>query len=280
MTLADSAARPGVSAVGGDTTACLAASEVDRLTAGDVCLRANFLYEFAHADTGTRQELRNEFTRLTKEGGLCVMWVRHHWVAVRLGPRVTFHNDTTGVTLSQQRFEVYDSARSLPVERDLRSLARILDLVEPELHTCPQQHRGSLECGLFAAAFVWHLAAGKTIPADSTKVSLRALREFYPDRQRMEEMAELAFRREPEKVTARAQGCGKVESAPRTYRHDPYAPTTRESRREPDRDATGRAPGSNGDVASAGGSPGGNTPEIVDIEEGPEDALAHAQAVD
>jgi len=218
-----------VSAVGGDVTACLEASEVDKLTSGDVCLRANFLYEFAGADTGLRQQLRNEFTRLTKGGGFCVMWVRYHWVAVKLGSRVTFHNDTTGVTLSAQSFEVYDSARSLPVERDLRSLARILDLAAPEFHTCPQQHRGSLECGLFAAAFVWHLAAGRPIPADPSKVSLRALRAIYPDRQRMSKMAELAFRHMPlgsAKVDVGATSASQVaESAPRTYRHNPYDPS-------------------------------------------------------
>jgi len=133
--------------------------------------------------------MAEEIVGRTDEGGLAVVWVRHHWVAARFKPR-SYIRDASGRVTSVQEWEVWDSARSLIVERDLQKLARELSLENPVMRDCPQQHRESNECGLFASAYVWRMAADAPIPASLEKISLQPLRHMYPDIRRMKAAVE------------------------------------------------------------------------------------------
>ena len=62
-----------------------------------------------------------------------------------------------GTTPTTTKWTIYDSARSQSVERDLRKV--VADL-RWDFSDVPQQHRGTIECGLFVLAF-----AALTVPA-------------------------------------------------------------------------------------------------------------------
>ena len=108
-----------------------------------------------------------------------MLFVRKHWVAARL-------------RTATKSIEVWDSAKSSCVQRDLQRVACALrrTLVQ---HDCPQQNRGTNECGVFAVAFVLLLSQGQQIPERNTKVSLAQLRDAWPNTGDMTALAQKAF---------------------------------------------------------------------------------------
>ena len=111
--------------------------------------------------------------------GYAVLFVRKHWVAARL-------------RTATKSIEVWDSARSACVQRDLHRVACALGRTLVQ-HECPQQNRGTNECGLFAVAFVLLLNQGQLIPERNAKVSLAQLRDAWPSAEGMTALAQRAF---------------------------------------------------------------------------------------
>lgn len=109
---------------------------------------------------------RTSLLALINRSGLTVYFTRHHWVLLDI---------QNGV------FHVYDSAVSRAVRQDITKLTQALSLPLPVWHTCPQQKRGSNECGLFVILNALILRSGLGIPEDSRSVSLAALRGAFPD---------------------------------------------------------------------------------------------------
>ncbi|CUF29851.1 TATE DNA transposon, putative [Bodo saltans] len=103
----------------------------------------------------------------------------------------------------------YDSAQSNPVARDLHVLSRQLGMTAMTLHPCPQQLRGTNECGLFTILNGLLLLHGRDIPPRTDRVSLAALRAVFPD---------------PAEILRLGCSAYKID-APTTigWRHQPYA---------------------------------------------------------
>ena len=156
---------------GGDASGdrgCLSSTELDLLLGADAVLPANTFFLLKNGFI-TEQQVSAHL-----RPGVMVVWVRYHWVALRLSGG--------GAALG---VEVFDSASSAPVTRDLRRLAYALGLAPPSFPPCPQQRRGSNECGLFAALFAWLLAAGETPPRNGCFADLSPLRAAFPDKVKM-----------------------------------------------------------------------------------------------
>lgn len=86
-------------------------------------------------------------------------WCRHHWTLLRV---------TKGVA------ELYDSAPSDAVHRDARKWTSAFGL-RLVICPCPQQYRGSVECGVFVVGFL--LCLTKDVKMRHGKISLSSVRE-------------------------------------------------------------------------------------------------------
>lgn len=135
--------RPYDLPLGGDSNGCLSASDIDNLLNGITALPAS---AFFHWRRGMSQhaDLFDELHGLTKPA-LFIVHVRYHWVATQL---------------TTTEWRIWDSAPSL-----LRD-SRRLGLPRPTFLPSPRQRHGSMECGLFAAAFILMVNAGHQIPGD------------------------------------------------------------------------------------------------------------------
>ena len=128
---------------------------------------------------------------------LIVVHVRHHWVCTRLT-----HDD----------WEIWDSAPSRAVRADLLRDSKRLGIPPPTFHSAPHQRHGSMECGIFAAAFAMMLHAGYSVPPrpdNEQYVDLSPLRQYIaagPASARI-------FLREAIKI---------IQPRQASWRHDPY----------------------------------------------------------
>eukprot|EP00759_Apiculatamorpha_spiralis_P003190 PhF_6_TR1153/c0_g1_i1/m.2325 len=86
-------------------------------------------------------------------------WCRHHWTLMRVSGGIA---------------ELFDSAPSEAVHRDARRFAADLG-VRCVICPCPQQFRGSVECGVFVVGFLLCLTNG--VKMRLGKVSLQAVRQ-------------------------------------------------------------------------------------------------------
>ena len=158
----------------GDMTACLSASDVDGLVRPVVLFPSDTFFYF-----GERVPLITAKIGAIRAGqsGLAVLWVRHHWVAVEFKAVMGESSDDASIRL---HVDVFDSARSTPVERTLLRQFAVLGILTKDVYfrASPQQIRGSDECGLFAALCVLLRAVGIAVPEVSggLRTSLDKLR--------------------------------------------------------------------------------------------------------
>lgn len=139
------AAAVTVTVKGGDYADCLSSDDIDRILLPELGRRTLPADTFYHLARG------EDIKVCIQDGMLCVVHVRHHWVLAMFG-----HGES---------WRVWDSAPSFAVQRDLGALARQIRRHPPVFVTCPQQLRGSNECGVFAIAFALMLHRNVAIPA-------------------------------------------------------------------------------------------------------------------
>ena len=175
----------GDEVIGGDIKNCLSSGEIDRIVQSAILVPAATFY---HAKTEPNGYAKLADTLHAKEG-LLIIHTRHHWLAAKI---------------DKTHFVVYDSAQSEPVRRDMWKLAQVMGWVTPTFAACPQQWRDSNECGLFASLNVLLLHKGIAIPNHTGRIRLAALRDEYPNVQKMMLLGKQAY--------------GITE----TWRHDPY----------------------------------------------------------
>ncbi|PHR97646.1 MAG: hypothetical protein COA68_12300, partial [Oceanobacter sp.] len=200
-------------ATGGDLTDCWSAAEIDRLVGNAAALPADTFWKWRNGGISAaqiQQRLAKNRTTVLR----LIIWMRHHWVCAELqqapSPTTTAH------------LAVYDSATSLAVRKDLHKLAREMGWPEPSFVTCPQQLRGSNECGIYATFFLLSLAAGRPItertlePRPSVR---RAALENVESPQRF--VAAVGAMLDGTRREQLRQGC-----------HNPYAATVIPPRRE------------------------------------------------
>ena len=151
---------------GGNVQSCWAAPEIDKMLQSAAAMPAETTFRWIHGDLSTA---RIRATLLKTKKTLTVLWVRHHWILAHF-PR--------GI---EESVDIYDSARSAPVARDITRLFQQLCLRTPNFKSCPQQERGTDECGVFVVLNALLLNNGQRIPATTAKISLASLRALYPD---------------------------------------------------------------------------------------------------
>ncbi len=156
--------------LGGDIYDCLSAKDIDKILGNTILVPAGSFYYARHAEQGY-DELA---TRLRKATGLLIIHTRHHWLAA---------------SVTRECTTFYDSARSRPVERDMRALARTMGWQKLKFATCPQQQYGTNECGIFAILNVLLLHEGVSIPERTDKVSLYHLRDMLARGQSLDRSA-------------------------------------------------------------------------------------------
>ena len=144
---------------GGDLKDCLTSTEINDVVGTRLMVPAEAFYEARQTQDGHQQLAE----RLRGRDGLVIIHVRHHWLAAHI---------------AKNRFTVYDSALSAPVQRDMRALAMKMGWNPPTFASCPQQHYGTNECGVFAILNILMLAEHIPIPPSTAKVRLAELRDI------------------------------------------------------------------------------------------------------
>jgi len=160
---------PAVAA--GDVRGALTNVEMDRILHGTIALPSATFWRWQQEDGQGEwtERIRQTVAERSTRRVLLVVWVRHHWVLWVLDGGAS---------------EVWDSAKSSAVARDLTKWALQLGVPTPSFVTCPQQIRGSSECGLFTIMFAECAQQGLTGLGGGT-CSLQALREAYPNKAEM-----------------------------------------------------------------------------------------------
>ncbi len=181
---------------GGDAPGCLSSLEIDQVL-------KNTIFP---ADTFWRLKngsLDIEHIRSRLRPGITVFHTHHHWLLLH------FVDDT---------LHVYDSAQSVPVYHAVRTLASRLHLGKPVIHHCPQQIRGSNECGLFTIVHGLMITANLPVPRTRKAFSLAHLRAAFPCADSMLKLAQDTFR------AATADTTRTPPPPPRStrWRHSPY----------------------------------------------------------
>ena len=196
-----------------DVDACLCAGELDLLLGDVLMFRAAALHDVLHGKCDI-SSIKYTMDRSDKQ--LAILWIRHHWVATRI----------TATTI-----EVFDSAASEAVAKDITKVAIRTGRVAL-FRTCPQQMRGSNECGIFAASYVLVMNAGLEVPRNGDKVSLKGMRALWPRTSSDLEnctvlMLKMAIELLGVQGSITLQGDGKPGVADavgcRRWRHNPYS---------------------------------------------------------
>ncbi|CUE72298.1 TATE DNA transposon, putative, partial [Bodo saltans] len=120
----------------------------------------------------------NEVLRSMKYNAPFVVHFRHHWV-------------TIVIDATTREAQVWDSAPSPMVTRDLTRAATKLGWTRVEMKKSPRQARGSQECGLFAVAAVLLLTHVGYVPEVGER-RLAHLRKLFYARKSAEFLAELS----------------------------------------------------------------------------------------
>ncbi|PHR94983.1 MAG: hypothetical protein COA68_17750 [Oceanobacter sp.] len=221
------ASRDTVAAViaGGDVRGCLTDREIDsalrRLFPIAPLVPSALFFFWAKGlitPETVRDQLRRVWTQTANTTLLCVAHFRHHWVCMRI------HGDLN--LDSTSKVEVWDSAPSPMVQRDIRRLTKALGWPEAHFLPSPRQTRMSEECGLFALANYSLLAEGIT-PPDIGTVSLSPLRQLLTlSGRELETQLALDFHNQFMTLVRTAYGIAPIQVASAPWRHDPYGVDT------------------------------------------------------
>lgn len=141
--------------------------------------------------------IRRKIGQFNSTSALTVVHIRHHWVLAEFFKAGAWH--------------VYDSAFSNHVRRDIFKIADVLQLQRPTFPPCPQQVRGSNECGLFVLVNALLRRHDVKIPSSTSKVSLASLRASFPSATLLLEHGRIIY--------------GVTPAPPQRWRHNPYAST-------------------------------------------------------
>lgn len=215
--------------VGGDIRTRLSDINIDRIIGDFTLLPADTFYMLRHRVI-TPEAVRAGLNR----PGITVIHICQHWVVAL-------------IRSPEEPWLVFDSAHSEVVRRELAACASRLGWrLPPVYYPCPQQLRGSDECGLFAIMHTLLLHRGISVPKASprdARVSLGELRNLYPDAEAMFRagcailgiilpaapalLSPSPFPTGPHTAVGGAihhptPATAAAQTAPRSYRHCPY----------------------------------------------------------
>ena len=167
---------------GGDITSSLSSCDINRILRGvvDVDSALFFSWRAGLVSTGELRKTIND-ALATKSSVTFVGHFRHHWVALRFSATLSLSAVALNDTLhhpspKKLSIEVWDSAPSPIVKRDIVRLCSSFRWPFPVFHNAPHQIRGTEECGLFAIAATLLLLEDPSITLPSGTFSLQSLR--------------------------------------------------------------------------------------------------------
>ena len=165
---------------GGDIATCLSSVDVDAVlrAAGAFAIESALFFHLRQGTVDSDHVRRKINTALENKNEVhFVAHFRHHWVTMRFFVRPSA--DDVNQPSDIRGIEVFDSAPSPMVSRDICRLCIAFDWPAPVFVPSPRQERGSDECGLFALAAVFLLRTGCSLPIGT--FVLRPLRSLLPD---------------------------------------------------------------------------------------------------